>query len=171
MNDKFCPLYPGVRNTDFGDVVERKDLRTNLKCNSFRWYLENVYPESHMPLEYFSLGEVSWAGDLLIIWEKCLCKAVLVLEFINLVLVGIVHNCPHAFFQIQHSDSGRCLDSMGRKNGEKVGIVNCHGMGGNQVNLFLNSIEEKRNIFIMYYKYHIFSCLHRYFLTRRRKKS
>jgi len=22
---------------------------------------------------------------------------------------------------------------MGRKSGEKVGIVNCHGMGGNQV--------------------------------------
>ena len=35
--------------------------------------------------------------------------------------------------KVQHSESGRCLDSMGRKNGEKVGIVNCHGMGGNQV--------------------------------------
>ena len=51
-------FFTGVRNTDFGDVAERKDLRSNLQCRSFRWYLENVYPESHMPLEYFSLGEV-----------------------------------------------------------------------------------------------------------------
>ena len=56
-----CYFVPrlGVRNTDFGEVSERRDLRSNLKCDSFRWYLENVYPESHMPLEYFSLGEVS----------------------------------------------------------------------------------------------------------------
>lgn len=25
------------------------------------------------------------------------------------------------------------MDSMGRKQGEKVGLVGCHGMGGNQV--------------------------------------
>ena len=26
-----------------------------------------------------------------------------------------------------------CLDGMGRKAGEKVGLINCHNMGGNQV--------------------------------------
>ena len=24
----------------------------------FRWYLENIYPESQMPLEYHHLGEI-----------------------------------------------------------------------------------------------------------------
>uniref|UniRef100_A0A8D2LRE7 Polypeptide N-acetylgalactosaminyltransferase n=1 Tax=Varanus komodoensis TaxID=61221 RepID=A0A8D2LRE7_VARKO len=30
-------------------------------------------------------------------------------------------------------ETNQCLDNMGRKENEKVGIFNCHGMGGNQV--------------------------------------
>lgn len=87
----YYKINPGVKNTDYGDVTERRGLRERLKCKSFRWYLENIYPESQMPLDYYSLGE------------------------------------------IRNKESGQCLDSMGRKQGEKVGMVTCHGMGGNQV--------------------------------------
>ena len=31
---------------------------TFLKLSCFRWYLEHVYPESQMPLDYFFLGEM-----------------------------------------------------------------------------------------------------------------
>ncbi|XP_046465255.1 polypeptide N-acetylgalactosaminyltransferase 5 isoform X2 [Neodiprion pinetum] len=84
-------INPGARSVTVGDVSERLKLRENLGCKSFRWYLENIYPESPMPLDYFYLGDV------------------------------------------KNVETGNCLDTMGRRTGENVGISYCHGLGGNQV--------------------------------------
>ncbi|XP_052258549.1 polypeptide N-acetylgalactosaminyltransferase 13-like isoform X1 [Dreissena polymorpha] len=89
--DFFYKINPGVKNTEYGDVSARKEFRENKQCKSFKWYLENIYPESQMPVEYHALGE------------------------------------------IKNKQTGGCVDSMGRKSGEKVGLVHCHGMGGNQI--------------------------------------
>ncbi|KAG8227663.1 hypothetical protein J437_LFUL006973 [Ladona fulva] len=62
-----------------------------MKCKSFRWYLQNVYPESQMPLDYYYLGEV------------------------------------------RNAETQNCLDTLGRKSGENLGMSYCHGLGGNQV--------------------------------------
>ena len=51
-------INPHVLKTEYGDITERKDLRNDLQCKSFQWYLDNVYPESHIPRRYKSLGEV-----------------------------------------------------------------------------------------------------------------
>lgn len=50
----------GASNVEVGDVSDRVALRDKLKCKSFRWYLENIYPESQMPLDYYYLGEVGY---------------------------------------------------------------------------------------------------------------
>ncbi|CAH0563541.1 unnamed protein product [Brassicogethes aeneus] len=84
-------INPGARNVEVGDVKARRDLREKLQCKNFRWYLENVYPESQMPLEYFYLGD------------------------------------------IRNVASRNCLDTMGRKSGENLGMTYCHNLGGNQV--------------------------------------
>ncbi|RXM36460.1 Polypeptide N-acetylgalactosaminyltransferase 1 [Acipenser ruthenus] len=36
-------------------------------------------------------------------------------------------------YKIRNVETNQCLDNMARKENEKVGIFNCHGMGGNQV--------------------------------------
>ncbi|XP_006835199.1 PREDICTED: polypeptide N-acetylgalactosaminyltransferase 1 [Chrysochloris asiatica] len=43
---------------------------------------------------------------------------------------------PRHYFslgEIRNVQTNQCLDNMARKENEKVGIFNCHGMGGNQV--------------------------------------
>ncbi|XP_030846412.1 polypeptide N-acetylgalactosaminyltransferase 13 isoform X1 [Strongylocentrotus purpuratus] len=83
-------ISPGVRKTEFGDVSQRKKLRDRLKCHTFEWYLENIYPESQFRLDFKTIGE------------------------------------------IRNIETHKCLDNMGRKENEKVGIFSCHGQGGNQ---------------------------------------
>ena len=39
-----------------------------------------------------------------------------------------------------------CLDTMGRKSGENLGLSYCHGLGGNQANTNMKNIQILREI-------------------------
>ncbi|XP_053736595.1 polypeptide N-acetylgalactosaminyltransferase 14 isoform X2 [Synchiropus splendidus] len=40
---------PAARGKEYGDIQSRVQLRQRLKCQSFQWYLTNVYPELKVP--------------------------------------------------------------------------------------------------------------------------
>ncbi len=53
-----------VQGKDFGDVEDRRAIRKRLNCHSFKWYLENVFPEKFILDEnVHAYGEVSKIED------------------------------------------------------------------------------------------------------------
>ena len=45
----FYKARPGARKVDAGDVTMRRALRKELKCKSFKWYMETVLPNMFIP--------------------------------------------------------------------------------------------------------------------------
>ncbi|CAH0691727.1 unnamed protein product [Spodoptera exigua] len=43
---------------DYGDVTSRIELRKKMNCKSFKWYLENIYPQLEMPDVYVASGVI-----------------------------------------------------------------------------------------------------------------
>lgn len=122
----YFAINPVAKKTDRGDTSGRKQLRKELKCKSFRWYLETIYPESQMPLEYYSLGEIRNT-------DSKGCLDTFGRKSGEAVAMSPCHslggNQVFAYTkrkQIMADDN--CLDAADSKS--PVKLIRCHGMGG-----------------------------------------
>ncbi|KAJ8278111.1 hypothetical protein GJAV_G00083970 [Gymnothorax javanicus] len=46
--EQYFALRPELRTRSYGDISERLAVRKRLQCHSFRWYLDNIYPEMQL---------------------------------------------------------------------------------------------------------------------------
>ena len=53
-------MRPLARTMDIGNVAERKALRNHLRCKSFQWYLDDIYPQmaSEIMVFFFIFQEI-----------------------------------------------------------------------------------------------------------------
>lgn len=45
----FYNVFPKLRKSDAGDISSRVETRRQMNCRSFKWYLDNIYPELNVP--------------------------------------------------------------------------------------------------------------------------
>jgi len=113
---------------DFGDVSSRKSLRENLKCKSFKWYLDTIFPELFVPGESIASGEIKNP------WSKhCVDSASKPADMHKPVAVWPCHSQGgNQYWLLSKKGELRrdeaCLDF----GGKDVILYPCHGQGGNQ---------------------------------------
>ncbi|XP_055538306.1 putative polypeptide N-acetylgalactosaminyltransferase 9 isoform X2 [Wyeomyia smithii] len=129
--DEYAKYYYqriGNDKGDYGDVSSRKQLREDLGCKSFRWYLDNIFPELFIPGEAVASGEVAnrWSG-------LCIDSAAKPEDMHTPLGVWPCHQAGgNQYWMLSKTGEIRrdeaCLDYAG----QEVILYPCHGSKGNQ---------------------------------------
>nr|XP_024216990.1 putative polypeptide N-acetylgalactosaminyltransferase 9 isoform X1 [Halyomorpha halys] len=117
---------------DYGDVTSRRELRKRLKCKSFKWYLDTVFPELFIPGDAVASGEIrNEAHDTCV---DTACKAETDMKRPCQVGIWPCHKQGgNQYWMLSKEGEIRrdeaCLDYAG----QDVILYPCHGSKGNQL--------------------------------------
>ncbi|WKY03033.1 hypothetical protein Q1695_016376 [Nippostrongylus brasiliensis] len=127
---------------DIGDISERKKLRERLGCKSFKWYLDNIFPELFVPGESIAKGEVRNLGGSS---NRCLDCAISRHEKKKPLELYGCHGAGGN--QLRNQAASFCADSaIGDDNdGKPVIPYPCHEQGGNQYWMMSKDGEIRRD--------------------------
>lgn len=131
--DEYAKYYYqriGEDKGDFGDVSSRKELRKNLGCKSFKWYLDNIYPELFIPGEAVASGEIRNLGFG---GRTCLDSPARKKDLKKAVGLYQCHNQGgNQYWMLSKSGEIRRDDACLDYAGHDVVLYPCHGAKGNQ---------------------------------------
>ncbi|XP_020807138.1 putative polypeptide N-acetylgalactosaminyltransferase 9 isoform X2 [Drosophila serrata] len=112
---------------DWGDVSDRKELRKNLNCKSFKWYLDNIYPELFIPGDSVAHGEIANLNS-----GMCLDAKEKSDEDVPVTIYSCHGQGGNQYWMLSKAGEIRRDDSCLDYAGKDVTLYACHGGKGNQ---------------------------------------
>uniref|UniRef100_A0AAY4CX02 Polypeptide N-acetylgalactosaminyltransferase n=1 Tax=Denticeps clupeoides TaxID=299321 RepID=A0AAY4CX02_9TELE len=147
-----CPIIDVISDETF-EYMAGSDMTYggfNWKLN-FRWYpvpqreMDRRKGDRTLPVRFGSAGAL-WRSSHVHTWATCSARPRRTASRAaraksSTRTTGAWPRCgwtsskisSTSYHQIRNVETNQCMDNMGRKENEKVGFFNCHGMGGNQV--------------------------------------
>lgn len=125
------------RGMEVGDLSKMKAIKENLKCKSFQWYLDTVYPELFFPdtENFVWMGSIKHIDD-----NKCIDTMNKNKEGADLGMYPCHGQGGTQYFAGSKSNEIRvpgvgweyCVDGNGGRVFQPVILYKCHGGGGAQ---------------------------------------
>ncbi|CDS42642.1 Ricin B lectin [Echinococcus multilocularis] len=149
LGDEFKQYYfsrvnyrENVDKSEMGDVSDRKKILKDLKCKSFKWFIDNIYPELFIPGDSIASGEIRN-----VLTQHCVDAPTHDKEKIKLVGYPCHNQGGNQFWLLSKTNEIRrddyCLDSGFEP--PYITISNCHSQGGNQHFEYTETDEIKQS--------------------------
>ncbi|XP_067649204.1 polypeptide N-acetylgalactosaminyltransferase 5-like isoform X2 [Haliotis asinina] len=135
----------GTKLADIGNISQRQDLRRELRCQSFDWYIKNIYPEVFLPSNALQRGTIQSYGVeafcLDAVEKRAHKKAVKLTKCRKRGMSQISSQDPTKAYMFQtwyltkigELRSGyNCLDVGLDPTYDTIKMTGCHGQRGNQ---------------------------------------
>ena len=130
---------------DYGDISDRLELRKQLQCKPFSYYVKEIYPELFIPGEAVAYGEVRNEQEGHSI-KMCLDSSARKSDYHKPLGLYPCHGSGGNQYWLLSRDGEirrdeACVDYAGRD----VVLFPCHGSGGNQLWLYDNETKLVRH--------------------------